>query len=88
MNVIQAKLVFSVMLVHVYDYRAYFRGLRIDDKGEPPERWVQQLMQTIIQAAVFRQDMIDHECRHECALSNYIVLGYPYGDDVLCVVPR
>ena len=76
------------MHVHVYDYRAYFQGLRIEDNGEPPENLVQQLIQTLIQAAVYSPDILHHECNHECALSNYVVLGYPYCNDVKSAVPR
>ena len=76
------------MFVQVYDYRTYFEGMRIEEAGEPTEEFVHTLMQTLIQAAVFRQDVIDHDCNAECALSNYIILGNPYAQNLEHAVPR
>ena len=76
------------MYVQIYDYRAYFEGLRIEENGEPSQSFVHTLLQTIIQAAVFRQDIVNHECNAECTLSNYIVLGHPYSVNLKDAVPR
>ena len=76
------------MYVQIYDYSAYFEGLRIDEKGEPNASFVHTLLQTIIQAAVFRQDIVNHDCNAECTLSNYIILGHPYCQNLMDAVPR
>ena len=76
------------MLVNVYDYSVSYRGMRVEESSEPPESFVQQLCQQLIQAAILRRDYDSHVCNAECAVSSYVVMGYPYAENLWCGVPR
>ena len=76
------------MLVQIYDYRLYYNDLKIEISNEPPESFITLLVQTLIQAAILKRDIDEHECTAECAISSFVMLGYPYNINLEQAVPR
>lgn len=76
------------MLIHLYEFEIWFDGRRVEENREPPAHFVHTLVQTIVRSMVLREDVINHKCKAECALNSYLVLGFPYADDLVSAVPR
>ena len=76
------------MDVQIYEYRVYFEGNRLQEDDEPPANFFQTLLETITKAMLIKEDVINHECITECALSNYVVIGFPYAENLEDAVPR
>ena len=76
------------MEIQIYEYCVYFEGRRLAVEDEPPANFFQTLLETITKAMIFEKDVSNHQCKAECALSNYIVVGYPYAENLREAVPR
>ena len=76
------------MIVNLYDYQIWFEGRRIEEKDEPPAHFFQTLVQTLIQAMVLKEDILNHECKAECALNSFLIIGYPYAENLTDAVPE
>ena len=76
------------MIVHLYDFQIWFEGRRIEEKDEPPAHFFHTLVQTLVQAMICREDVLNHECKAECALNSFLIIGHPYANNLEDAVPE
>ena len=76
------------MLVTIYDYYVTYAGRKIEEFAEPPEHFIQTLCENLVRAAVLQNDVTRHSCSAECALNNYVIMGFPYTENLKNAVPR